>query len=266
MKLSIYQVISTSLALQAAALPTDSDSTAIDPIDIDISNVEPITINPEYPSTFIQEASTPTTVALVEVETTTEAPAGTPTPDWQNQYPPVNTTGKVPYGFHRPGKPLLECWYEKKMFRSIYHLTGMNWNVTENEFKSYCKKSDLMTIWAWEEHINSAGGQTFLVQVRLFVRRTFFYFISPSSPPILSLIHLSCCGKKKKEELWANLFYQKKQFQLPIKTAARLEKNLKNFVNNKASLSEFPDLPEPKCRSHRPDVPLNGQAILPPLE
>jgi hypothetical protein len=185
MKLSLYLVISTYLVLQATALPKDSkDPKDLQPSDFEHYDLDPITINPDFAptiATFVEESTPTTLTTTVEVEFTTET--SSPTPD-ETSYssspsPPAESSlpetafGDLPfYGHMYPGKPIWQCWYDKKAFRNRFHITAVNWNVTEGDVKHACKRSDALTFWDWEEHRNTAGAQTIMAKVRSFLYKS----------------------------------------------------------------------------------------------
>jgi hypothetical protein len=144
MKLSLYQVICIYFVLQANALLKEPKK---DPKDI-------------LPSDFEQYEFETVTPIELEIETSSSSssslPAETSRPD-----------GLAPvYGQMSPGKPIWQCWYEKLPFRNRFHITAVNWNMSEGDVKSACKKSDAMTFWDWKEHRNAANAQSFTAEVR----------------------------------------------------------------------------------------------------
>ena len=162
MKLSIHQLVSTYLVLQATALPTE-----IDPIDIDLENMEPVTIDPMNlgaTTVSVVDHHAPSTILVAPVAEATQSATAVETPAAGETLtiPDID----IPLGNPYAGKPAWECWYEKNLARNTYHMTAINWNATESDIHDTCKKSDALTFWNWEEHINSAGAQTILVGVR----------------------------------------------------------------------------------------------------
>jgi hypothetical protein len=183
MKLSHHQVISTYLVLQATALPKDSKGPkGLQPSDFEHYDLDPTTINPGFAptlATFVVEESTPATITTtVEYEVTTEtssptldetAYASSPSTPAESS-PPGTNLGALPlYGNMYPGKPIWQCWYEKKFARNYFHLTAVNWNMTESEVKNACKKSDAMTAWEWSE----PNAQMFTAKVRFIFQNLF---------------------------------------------------------------------------------------------
>jgi hypothetical protein len=195
MKLSLYQVISTYLVLQASALPPKGKY--LQPSDFEHYDLDPITINPDFApavATFVEESTPATLTTTVEYELTTET--SSPTLDSSSpstpaeSSPPGPVNGGLPfYGNMTPGKPIWQCWHDGKFARNSYHLTAVNWNMTESRVKSACKKSDAMTAWQWDEHRDSsANAQMFTAKVR-FPFQDLFSSPLPgvilSNPPVL---------------------------------------------------------------------------------
>ena len=153
MKLSLYQVISIYFVLQANALLKEPNK---DPKDI-------------LPSDFEQSDFETVTPIEIEIETSSSSSSSHPKETSRSD-------GLAPvYGQMSPGKPIWQCWYEKKVLWNRFHLTGINWNMSEGDVKSACKKSDAMTFWEWREHRNDANAQSFTVDVR-FLFQIYIYF------------------------------------------------------------------------------------------